>query len=114
MQKKNKNNMSLKCITELQCCFKTIPHRKHIAPRLNWAIARRNWIAIEWGKVMFIDQLSFIVRLTKLRVRVWRDEGTSCNSSNLIPTVRSESVSLSVRVGFQFVDALRSCVLKVI
>ncbi len=73
---------------------------KHIASRLNWAITWRNWMTIDWGKVMFSDESSFTVRPTKLCARVWRKEGTRYNPSNLVPTFKSGYVSLSVWGGF--------------
>ena len=105
MRKNNLKNMSQKWITEIQCSFKTIPHRETYFSRLNWASARRNWITIDCGKVMLSDESSFTLSPTKLRARVWRKEGTRYNPSNLVPTLSQDTFHYLYRVGFQFMYA---------
>lgn len=49
---------------------KTYPSQKHLALRLNWATANRNWLVSGKGHVKFSDESSFTARLTKVNRQV--------------------------------------------
>ncbi|GFX71887.1 transposable element Tcb2 transposase [Trichonephila clavipes] len=47
--------------------------------RLKWCRARGNWTAVEWNKVVFIDEYRFNLSSDDNRVRVWSPRGERLN-----------------------------------
>ena len=67
---------------------------------MRWACKHVKWTQNQWDIVIFSDESSFTVRPTALRKRVWREANTRYHLNNLVPTFKSDFVSLPVWAAF--------------
>ncbi len=71
------------------------PHRvpllsaKNRKRRLQFAQAHQNWTIVDWKNVVWFDESRFLLRYSDSRVRIWRKEHESMDTSCLVSTVQA-------------------------
>ena len=84
------------CIESYVAAAKPFPSPKHIEARLQWCILRKQWTTNQWEQLAFSDETTFTLRPLKNHLRIWRKKGKLYLPTNIVPTFKSGSVSLSV------------------
>lgn len=75
---------------------KPVLTERHIADRLAFAKAHRNWTVEDWSRVIWTDESSFELGKTTRTVRVWRRVYEKFFPECLAPTFKSGKVSVMV------------------
>ncbi len=70
--------------------------------RLNWCMERYQWTVQQSGTVALPDESSFTLRPIKNHTKVWRHLGKCYVAKNMVHTVKSGYVPLSVWRPFSF------------